>query len=531
MSSNTLNGGDVVNGDGTLGREKNCYFCNELFQLGHLQAHLKHCGSILEQCPLRCGAWIQRKHRDAHVQECPRTNTRTSIAGTHARAIDPAPNTTSNVQVKTKHTWSPSTVPVADCVAVLEKEISDLRLHLSEESGTRQIQATELDTVNAKLVLLEDRTQHFVTTLVALTSAIDSESERTTNLSAQFNNDLTGVQLALQDLQSQQLQTAMKLESVTASLVHEQNERELLEQALTQHDNRIRAVNRLESTIQYIKQAVEEEREKNLQSRAVLEAELHEARRSSQQLHQLSELRVELQSHANNERPALDRLSILEVATADARAENSEHALRIDSLSRDLRALTKSYLKLRSELADFQSKVSFDNAELGGDDGHMIWRIDNFTSRMKDAKDHDTVISSPLFRTHKYGYTLKAEMNLNGIGKWKGRHITATVRLVGSPYDALLEWPCDLNINIVLKDQATNRKQAVDIVKSLQLRRKSSSRRHDYDDADDKNKSNEALDRSLTQIKRQYVFIPHTSLDKFDYIKNDVAFIEFVVNH
>lgn len=56
-------------------------------------------------------------------------------------------------------------------------------------------------------------------------------------------------------------------------------------------------------------------------------------------------------------------------------------------------------------------------------------------------------------------YIFQAEINLNGIGKWKGRHITCTVRLVPGPYDPLLEWPCDLNINIVLKDQPANRSQ------------------------------------------------------------------------
>jgi hypothetical protein len=58
-------------------------------------------------------------------------------------------------------------------------------------------------------------------------------------------------------------------------------------------------------------------------------------------------------------------------------------------------------------------------------------------------------------------------MNLNGIGKWKGRHITCTVRLVGGPYDALLEWPCDLSVNIVLKDQPANRNQVYFLIASF----------------------------------------------------------------
>ncbi|KAJ8728498.1 hypothetical protein PYW07_006194 [Mythimna separata] len=263
-----------------------------------------------------------------------------------------------------------------------------------------------------------------------------------------------------------------------------------------------------------------------------LEAELMEARRSSEQLANLSALRVQLQA-TTSERPTIDRVAVLEVATADARAELSEHSGKVDAVLRDLRALTKSYHKLRNELADFQARATFDRSEMGTDDGHFIWRIDQFLARMKDAKENDTVLSSPMFRTSKYGYTLKAELNLNGIGKWKGRHITSTVRLVAGPYDALLEWPCDLNVNIVLKDQPNNRTQAMDIVKSLQLRRRSSSKRHDYDERDgedERSKSTEALDKSVTQLKRQYVFIPHTSLDKFEYVKNDVMFVEFIVN-
>lgn len=67
---------------------------------------------------------------------------------------------------------------------------------------------------------------------------------------------------------------------------------------------------------------------------------------------------------------AIDRLAVLEVASADARAEASEQTAKMDLVSRDLRALTKSYHKLRNELIDFQSKVSLDNPELGGDNGH-----------------------------------------------------------------------------------------------------------------------------------------------------------------
>lgn len=57
------------------------------------------------------------------------------------------------------------------------------------------------------------------------------------------------------------------------------------------------------------------------------------------------------------------------MTTADARAESADLSSRMDMVLRDLRALTKSYHKLRTELADFQSRVSFDRQELGSDNG------------------------------------------------------------------------------------------------------------------------------------------------------------------
>jgi hypothetical protein len=73
---------------------------------------------------------------------------------------------------------------------------------------------------------------------------------------------------------------------------------------------------------------------------------------------------------------ALDRVSVLEVATAEVRAEGAEHEARMDAVSRDLRALTKSYHKMRTDLADFQARVNFDNHDYGSDNGS--WHFNFF---------------------------------------------------------------------------------------------------------------------------------------------------------
>ena len=58
-----------------------------------------------------------------------------------------------------------------------------------------------------------------------------------------------------------------------------------------------------EEVIEYIKRTVEEERERNAESRAMLENELMEARRTSEQITQLTALRMQIENAASGERP------------------------------------------------------------------------------------------------------------------------------------------------------------------------------------------------------------------------------------
>ncbi|CAB3232752.1 unnamed protein product [Arctia plantaginis] len=237
-------------------KDSPCYFCNELFEMGQLQNHLKLCGSILEQCPLRCGAWIQRKHKEEHVKDCPKME-KTRNSSSHVSVPPPVPPAVS------EHTWTPRNVNLDDCVSYLEKEVANIKLVLTEESSRREVQSTELETIRSKIVLVEERSQHFLSTLVSLRAAVDDEAERSANWAAQFKHDLANVQLALQELQGQQLSTVMRLESTVSGLVHEQNERELLEQALTQHDSKIRTVKKLVTSKAWKEYHEKKETEKN----------------------------------------------------------------------------------------------------------------------------------------------------------------------------------------------------------------------------------------------------------------------------
>lgn len=80
----------------------------------------------------------------------------------------------------------------------------------------------------------------------------------------------------------------------------------------------------------------------------------------------------------------------------------------------------------------------------------------------------------------------------------------------------------------------------MDIIKSLAVRRKENkSTAKSTSDLSkiEKSRSTEHIindDQNYTfensiGLKRQYIFVPHTSLDKFDYTKNNVMFVEIIV--
>jgi TNF receptor-associated factor 3 len=97
--------------------------------------------------------------------------------------------------------------------------------------------------------------------------------------------------------------------------------------------------------------------------------------------------------------------------------------------------------------------------------GHMIWRINRYSTKLNDAKESEVPLKSPLFSNKHYGYALRLDVHLNGIGTWKNRNLIACLTVVNGDYDTLLPWPCKLKADIILRDQPDDLNQATDITK------------------------------------------------------------------
>lgn len=92
---------------------------------------------------------------------------------------------------------------------------------------------------------------------------------------------------------------------------------------------------------------------------------------------------------------------------------------KCDRMERTVRDARKSNAKTRQELRDLEVhlKIQKKMAAIINVDGNLIWRIDQFASKLQDAKDTDTFIKSPLFCNHQYGYTLRvgSDIRVHGI--------------------------------------------------------------------------------------------------------------------
>lgn len=125
--------------------------------------------------------------------------------------------------------------------------------------------------------------------------------------------------------------------------------------------------------------------------------------------------------------------------------------------------------------------------------GHLIWKISHYSRRLNDAKESDVPLKSPLFSNKHYGYALRLDVHLNGIGTWKNRNLIACLTVVNGDFDTLLPWPCKLKADIILRDQPDDLSVATDITKLVITK-----------------KRNDKL-----EYQNQFIHIPHQVINRF----------------
>ena len=87
----------------------------------------------------------------------------------------------------------------------------------------------------------------------------------------------------------------------------------------------------------------------------------------------------------------------------------------------------------------------------------FIWKIENFSERMREAKKgKNRQLESAPFYTENYGYKLKVRLYPNGFGEGHGMRFSIFIVIMRGEYDAILPWPFKRTVKFTLIDQQEN---------------------------------------------------------------------------
>ena len=145
--------------------------------------------------------------------------------------------------------------------------------------------------------------------------------------------------------------------------------------------------------------------------------------------------------------------------------------------------------------------------------GSFMWRIPDLSKRKRDAIDgRVTSLYSPPFYTAKNGYKMCIRVYLNGDGMGHKTHLSLFFVLMKGKCDALLKWPFDYKVSLILVDQ-NHRKH---IVQTFKPTPESSSFQRPVSD--------------MNVASGCPQFCKLSYLDDQNYTKDDVLFIKCIVD-
>ncbi|NXD83042.1 TRAF2 factor, partial [Halcyon senegalensis] len=153
----------------------------------------------------------------------------------------------------------------------------------------------------------------------------------------------------------------------------------------------------------------------------------------------------------------------VERVSLTAEAYSRQHRLdqeKIETLSSKVRQLERSIGLKDLAMAEMEEKIR--NMEASTYDGVFIWKITEFARKRQEAiTGRSPAIFSPAFYTSKYGYKMCLRVYLNGDGTGRGTHLSLFFVVMKGPNDALLRWPFNQKVTLMLLDQ-NNREHIID---------------------------------------------------------------------
>ena len=205
------------------------------------------------------------------------------------------------------------------------------------------------------------------------------------------------------------------------------------------------------------------------------------------------------------------------VSTASLKHNSGNLELASLSLAR-LSNLEKRYEEMERQVTRLKVHVSEMELQLQASlastyNGSFMWRIPDLAKRKRDAIDgRITSLYSPPFYTAKNGYKMCIRVYLNGDGMGHKTHLSLFFVLMKGEFDALLKWPFENKVSLILVDQ-NHRKHLVQTFKPTP---ESSSFQRPISD--------------MNVASGCPQFCKLSVLDDENYTKDDVLFIKCIVD-
>ncbi|XP_017776354.1 PREDICTED: TNF receptor-associated factor 5 [Nicrophorus vespilloides] len=471
----------------TNGSRFRCYFCNKEIEKETEQGHMTTCGSVLEPCPKKCGSYVPRNMKNKHAKVCQnrRSLGEQDLYGTAGSRCRTSKLDNQNIYESLRP------MPAAySNNSHLERTINDLSskinsLLTNQLDSTRIHQQTNLKVKNdlEKLASQNQSMQEFRSTVQNQMDSLRKELKTFDKLKRDNEITIHNIQESIKEIQ-------LLSQGLTSSKVA------LKEEQIFNREN----FHEIALNLQEIK-------DKTIEENAVVAALWNDQKQQIERIASENDEFEKTFSELNNKISSLgfDIRAAGELST-ECVEKLKQQQKEIDELRNNL-----AQTKLDVELAE--DSVSSMQGLISTTPGRIIWKISDFLMKLESAKKQERVpLKGPVFYSGDYGYRLRLLVFLNGLRKWKGRYLLACIQVMKGDYDDLLKWPCKIEANVVLKD-CEMQESGKDYYRYITAKGECPN-----DDLEDPNESS-----------TQYIFIPHSTLTRSNYLKNDSIYLEIKI--
>ena len=145
--------------------------------------------------------------------------------------------------------------------------------------------------------------------------------------------------------------------------------------------------------------------------------------------------------------------------------------MELVTLQDEMRVLNEQVLKIEALFHNFQDNFQelsllVQTLQATSYNGQFVWKIPEVARRKDEAISGKTIsLYSAPFYTSRFGYKLCLRLYMNGDGSGKGTHLSFFLTIMKGEYDALLQWPFNQMVTLMLLDQSSRKKHIVQCFK------------------------------------------------------------------